>query len=236
MNILDIIVIAIFIFCLINSFFKGMIKELIDIFGFILGIFIFKILYPFISTWFLKSFFYERVQRWVVIDLHLRELFHSIDIDWNNTFNLEILNLPEAIKEQIVKLNNPEMFDVLNATNSREFLTGFIANLVISLICLFFTIVITSFLVNVILKNIRILRKFPKLKKFDKWGGIVFGVFNAIFTIWLFGLVIIILVLFPQFEKLKEILDASIIAKSIFENNYLIQFLLSLVTNILKNF
>ena len=69
MNILDIIIIIIFIVCLKNGYYKGFFREVFDIIRFILGIVIFKFLYPIINSCLLKSTFLTKVTDWVICNL-----------------------------------------------------------------------------------------------------------------------------------------------------------------------
>ncbi|MDE6181923.1 MAG: CvpA family protein [Eubacteriales bacterium] len=234
MNILDILIILVFIGCLVYGYFKGAFKEIFDILGFVLGIILFRIISPFINNWFLQSSFYEKIKEWIVIDLKFSSLFETVDIDLSNPANIEALNVPNFIKEQLVKFNNAEVFASLNANNSSDYITGFIATTIVSLISLFFIILLTSIIISIILRFTKVLSKLPVLSKINKIGGVALGVINGILTLWLLGLIVLILVLFPPFSWLKEMLNNSAIASPVFENNYLIDFLMYLISIVLK--
>lgn len=233
MNILDIVIILVFVGCLVHGYFKGAFQEIFDILGFVLGIILFRLIQPFVNNWFLKSSFYGKIKNWIVIDLNFANLFESVDIDLTNPANIEVLNVPNVIKEQFLKFNNSEFFSSLKAESSADYITGFISTVIVNLISVFFIIILVSIIVSILVRFTKILSKLPKVAKADKIAGVILGGLNGIFTLWLLGVIVILLVLFPQFAWLKDQLNNSAIASPMFENNYLINLLMYLITNIL---
>ncbi len=55
----------------------------------------------------------------------------------------------------------------------------------------------------------------------------------GILFIWFIGIFILILILFPKYEDLNNLIEASKIAKPILKNNYLLDFLLNLLKDII---
>ena len=231
MNILDFILIAIFIACLINGYYKGFFKEVFDIVGFILGIVIFAILYPIMNNWLLKSSFLPKVKDWVIYDLKLAEFTATTQEDI--VAGIQALNAPQIIKDLLIENNNEVFHKMFSANNVVDYISNFVAMIVISLITVFLVVLITSILVTILSKSTNFLSKMPALGKFDKIGGVGLGALNGIFTIWLVGIIILVLSVFPPLAFLKGQLDGFLTGPLI-NDNTLAKLLLNLILGIIS--
>lgn len=231
MNILDFILIAIFIACTVNGYYKGFFKEVFDILGFVLGIVIFTVLYPMINNLLLKSSFLEKVKSWVIYDLKLGEFVATTQEEI--VAGIQNLNTPKIIKELLIENNNEVFYNLFNANTVVDYISNFIAVIVISLITVFVVVLVVSILVTIISKSTNFLSKLPVLGKFDKVGGVGLGVLNGLFTVWLVGMIILVLSVFPQLSFLKGQLDG-FLTEPLINNNALAKGLLNLILGIIK--
>ena len=231
MNILDFVLIAILIACIINGYYKGFFKEVFDIVGFILGIIIFTVLYPIVNNWLLQSSFLEKVKNWVIYDLKLAQFTATTQEEI--VAGIQGLNVPQIIKDLLVENNNEVFHKIFNATSIIDYISNFVAMVVISLITVFFVVLIVSILVTILSKTTNFLSKLPILGKFDKIGGVGLGVLNGLFTIWLVGIIILVLSVFPQFSFLKGQLDGFLTGPLV-NNNTLVKALLNLILGIIS--
>lgn len=234
MNILDSIALTIFIFCLIEGYFKGALQKSFDILGVVLSFILFRIFQPFINSFFFKSSFYEKVKNWILEDLNFSALFETVEVDLANPAQIESLNIPNIIKEQLLKLNNEELFSSINANSPADYIIGFISTIIISIISIVIIMILVYAVINILFKFGKFLTKLPILGKVNKFSGIILGAINGIIILWVLGFIVNIIAFFPSLSWLKDQLNNSKIASPIFENNYLIDLLMYLIVSILK--
>ena len=231
MNVLDFILIAIFIACVINGYFKGFFKEIFDIVGFVIGILLFTLIYPIINKWLLQSSFLGKVKNWVIHDLKLSDFIANTQEDIVS--GIQNLNIPQIIKNLLIENNNEVFYNMFNTNNIVEYISNFIAIIIIGLINVFIVVIIVSILISILSKSTNFLSKLPVLGKFDKIGGVGLGVLNGLFTIWLIGIVILVLSVFPQLSFLKGQLDG-FLTSPLINNNILVKALLNLILGIVS--
>lgn len=231
MNILDFVLIAIFIACVINSYYKGFFKEILGIVSFILSIVFFYILYPIVNNWLLKSIFLKKVKDWVIHDLNLVDFVTTTQEDVIAT--IQTLNVPQIIKDVLIKNNNEVYYKIFNVNSVVEYIANFIAIIIISLITVFVLIVVVSIVMRIVFKKINILCKLPVLGKFDKIGGIIIGIVKGLFTLWIVCIIILILSIFPQLSFLKDQFDG-FLTEPLIRDNILSKLLLKLILGIIS--
>lgn len=231
MNVLDIMLIIILIGCIINGYYKGFFKEVFDIISFILGIITFTIIYPVINKWLLQSPFLQKVKDWVIYDFNLAEFTATTQEDIIQ--GIQNLNLPQMIKNLLIENNNEVFYKIFNVDNTVDYIAKFIAIVIISLVALFIVVILVGIITALAFKSIKSLSKMPYLSKFDKIGGIGCGILNGIFTIWIIGIIILLLSSFPALAFLKEQLDG-FLTGSLINNNILLKALLNLILGIIS--
>lgn len=231
MNVLDILLIAILAGCILNGYFKGFFKELIEMASFVIGLIIFVILYPFIENLLTKSDLYIKIQNSVVSDLNLMQMQTGSTEQIASSINL--LNIPEIFKTFLIQNNTESSYQFFNATNPVEYISNFMSTIIVALVTAFTVILITSIIVSILTRITKFIKFLPLASTFDKIAGIAFGFFNGIFTILLIGIVILVLSIFPRFSFLSEQING-VLAQPLIANNPLFEFLIELILKILE--
>lgn len=231
MHILDFVLIAILIACIVNGYFKGFFKAIFDILGFVIGIVLFMAIYPAINKWLLQSSFLPKVKDWVIYDLKLADFISTTQEDVIS--GIQSLNAPKIIKDLLIDNNNEIFYTIFKVNDPKEYIANFVAMIIISLMTIFLVILIVSIIIAIISRTTNFLSKLPVLGKFDKIGGVALGVINGMFTVWLIGLIVLILSVFPQFSFLKEQLDG-FLTYPLINNNFLIKAILNLIIGIIN--
>lgn len=230
MNLLDYILIIIIAIYIINGYFKGLFKELIDIFGFILGLVIFKIIYPSINSEFLNSNFFLKLKNSIAKTFNLLDL--KIENIEQSSKIIDTLPIPDIIKSILQKHNTTEFYEKFNVNAPIDYIVNFISIILMVLISIFFIVLIVRILIGILGSFLKLLKNFYLFDKLDKIGGIALGIVNGIFTTWLIGIIIIVLSSFPQFIGLKEQLNG-FLAKPLINDNFLVEKLLNLIFRIM---
>lgn len=231
MNVLDFIVIAIFIVCIFSSYYRGFFKEVFKLIAFILGILFFKMLYPIVNNWLLKSIVFEKFKEWVVYNLNIEKLVVTTQEEIVSL--IQSLDIPQIFKELLIKNNNSFYYEMFNVNNAVDYIANFIAIVVISLLTVFLVILIVFILMIILSKKINILSKLPVLGTFDKIGGIVIGIVKGLFIVWVLGIILLVLSIFPQLSFLKEQFDGPL-TELLINNNILIKLLLKSILGIVS--
>lgn len=134
---------------------------------------------------------------------------------------VEHLKLPGFLKHNIIdKLPNPtQLFDINKIMDT---VSGEIAELVISILSLILLYVIVRIgllFLKVVLKGIA---RLPIFKQMDKLGGLAFGAVEGLLTIYVIFAILVLFNASAAFRPFFEALDDSIVAKFLYQNNFII--------------
>lgn len=226
MNTLDFIILLILAYFIISGYFKGLINSLLEIAGFLISILIFRFLYPIISSIILKTIFFEKFK--IFVGGRIQEYGVS------KTSNILIdLGIPEFLREKFTEIMGTGSILNYAFDNAIEYIATIIFNLIIAIITFILVLILVIILMVFITRSLKIISKFPIIRQANKIGGVFIGGFMGILFIWFIGIFILILILFPKYEDLNNLIEASKIAKPILKNNYLLDFLLNLLKDII---
>lgn len=226
MNILDLIVILILAYFIITGYFKGLISSILEIGIFIMSIVIFRILYPLISNLLLNTALYENFKNWFGSKLGEYGISAA-----SNT--LVEFGVPSFLREKIVGFMNSNTILDSFVGNAIDYISTLFFNIIVAIITFIIVIIIVSILGVFMAKYLKLLAKFPIIKQVNKIGGVLIGGFIGILLLWFIGIFILILVLFPKFDSLNDLIETSKIAGPILKNNYLLDLFLQLLKDIL---
>ena len=225
MNILDLIVILILAYFIISGYFKGLLSSILEIGVFIMSIVIFRFLYPIISVLLVNTPIYENFKNWIGTSLS------NYGISASSNVLIEV-GIPEFLSEKITGLFGKNIIDSVFG-NAIEYISNLAFNIVTGIVTFIVVIIIVSILVIFIVKYLKLITKLPVVRQINKIGGVLIGGFMGILFIWFIGIFILILVLFPKYEVLSNLIETSKIAAPLLENNYLLDLFLQLLKDII---
>ncbi len=231
MNILDFILIVIFISCLINGYRKGFFRKLFDLLAFIIGIIIFNFLYPIINSYLIKSNVFKEIKNWVIYDLNLDSF--TAKTQEEIVANIQNLELPNIMKNLLIENNNEVFHKIFKVDNVVDYIANFITTIIINFLASIIVIIVTFIIIKILSKTTSIISNIPVLSTFDKISGLVIGGLIGIVIILALCLILVILSIFPQFAFLKSQFNG-ILTEPIINDNILIKALLNLILGVVK--
>lgn len=226
MNILDIIVILILLAFIIKGYFKGLVSSILEIFGFLIGIFIFKFLYPIFNNLLLNSSLYGKLKDWIILKLNLKDV--NVASELLNNFNL-----PDFMNQQILQITGLDSAVNTTIDNILSYLATVICSIIMGIITILISIILSTIIIKILSDFTKIFTKAPIINKVNKIFGVLLGLFIGLIIIWILGIIMLVLGFFPDFSNLNDLIKSSLIAKPILENNYLLDSLLNLLKNMI---
>ena len=208
--IVDIIILAIFALCLILGYKRGLTGSLIKILSFVVSLVIAFVLFIPVS-----NIIIDNTQIDENLEQSIRELI--IQEESNST---EESKMPEAITDYIIEKVEQAADDAKEsivdstATDVAQTIVKagtWIALFMIARILLIFLRFITS-----------LIAKLPVIKQFDKLGGIIYGLLEALIIVYVI-LAIISFVAPMTNGTLSEAIDSSILGNLMYNNNLLLK-------------
>lgn len=206
--IVDLVILAIFIICIIIGYVRGLTGSLIKILSFVLSIVIAFILFVPISNLIINN---------TQIDDNLEQSIREMII---GNSGAEEQKMPEAItdyiQQQVENASDSAKEAIADNTAHEVALTivkagTWIALFIIARILLIFLRFITS-----------LIAKLPVIKQFDKLGGIIYGVLEGLIIVYV--LLAIISFVAPMINNtLVNAIDESFVGSMMYNNNLLLK-------------
>jgi len=138
---------------------------------------------------------------------------------------IQELPLPAPLRNLIDANNTPEMFNILRATNLEEYVSGFIANMVISVIAMILVFLVGSLIITLIGKTLDIIARPALINFLNCIGGLIAGVGIGIFLSWLCVGIMIVIVSTSANPTVYELLQDSIGVRFFLEGPWILPIL-----------
>jgi uncharacterized membrane protein required for colicin V production len=226
MNGLDILVIAIIGLCIAGGAMKGFVRTVLGLVNFILAIFLTNLLYPHVGR-FLRGFdgLYNSLSTSIAGILGLDAIIES----GANAAQSEIiaaLPLPDAFKETLIANNNPIIHGALGASGISEYISGFLAGIVINVISMIAVFILIFIGLMFLTRLLDIIAKLPILNSLNKLLGAGIGAVWGLLLTWLILAVVVLYFSANTNTDMVNLLETSAIAKPLHESNFMLNSLL----------
>ncbi len=131
--------------------------------------------------------------------------------------------IPSILVEQVKKNNNTAMYDVLGATNIKEYISLYITQMLIGMLALLLTWLVLKIVLAIVIKLLAgIVEHLPIISGFNKQGGLCLGVLKGVLILSIIGLIIPILIEIPIIQNIYSEIQSSYVTKWLYENNLII--------------
>lgn len=233
-NILLIGVIAFLALCVFNGYRKGFLKIALSMVAMIATIIIVGILNPYVSRFLMEhTGLYETIKEGTqefVDDIIDTELNVAISTRTDEVFAIDHLTLPKAIREKLIEDNNSVIYEALGVNGFKDYVSSYLACMILNAISFIGTLLIAGFLVRVVFVMADIIERVPGIKGMNKMVGMVFGFLQGIIIIWVACLVVTAFGATKTGQQILEMIHDSTVLSFIYNNNCLMLW----VGNILK--
>ncbi|PKM54050.1 MAG: hypothetical protein CVV00_09925 [Firmicutes bacterium HGW-Firmicutes-5] len=206
MNTLDIILIAIILFCAIN----GLISPQVS--GLIIN----------------NTSFDQMIGEKTVELLKIENLMGDQDTELEEVIVSGAINLPGNILRFLEKNNTPEINDKLEANGLGDYISGSIATMAVNAFVFLIVFLIVSLLLNAVVIVLDILTRLPIVKSMNKLGGFSVGLVIGILIVWVTTMSLSFIISIQATETLSELIENSIFTKLFYYNNPIQYFIMNL--------
>ncbi|MBO5278740.1 MAG: CvpA family protein [Lachnospiraceae bacterium] len=233
-NMLLIGVAAFMALCIFNGYRKGFLKIALSMAALVGTIMIVSILNPYVSKFLMDNtglyeVLHESTSEFVT-EIFESQIDKEINTRTDEVFAIDHLTLPKAIREKLIEDNNSVIYDALGVSEFEEYISRYLACMILNAISFIGTLVIAGFVVKVIFVMADIIEKVPGIKGMNKLAGMLLGFLQGIIIIWIGCLVVTAFGATKTGQEILSMIQDSVILSFIYNNNCL----LLLVGNILK--
>ena len=131
--------------------------------------------------------------------------------------------MPDILVEQVKNNNNTAMYDLLGATNIKEYISLYVTQMLMGMLALFLTWVVLKIILTTVIKLLSgIIEHLPIISTFNKQGGLCLGIIKGILMLSIVGLIIPILIEIPSIQSIYLEIQSSYLSKWLYENNLVI--------------
>ncbi len=220
MNILLIIVAAIFLIAAVIGYKKGFIRIAASLATTIITIVLVVALAPTASKFIVKTFPIEDMVREKVTILSDGNVSKEEQI----TF-IESTELPEALQQLLLANNNKEIYENLGVATFSDYVAKYLASLIANVVSYIILWIIVSVAVRLLVGALKFIDKIPLVGTVNRVAGAVAGLVHALIIVWSLFL-IITLAYNTEIGKLCfDNITASPILTKLYDNNILMEYL-----------
>ncbi len=227
MNYLDIGVIVIILGLGFISYWRGFVRACLGFLPAIGAITGSYFTYPYLSRFLRGSFIYTKITESVQAKLGLETVLNNGVYSAQSEI-INSLNAPSFIKDALINNNNSVVYDILDVSGIEEYIAGYIANTSINIISVILTFIAFFIVIKLIIRTLDFASELPVLSFFNKSCGFAVGLLEGTFIVWLFGIVLTFFYYNDAFAKFFELLNDSVLALFMYENNYLLFMILKI--------
>ena len=217
--VIDIIIIAIMAACILAGYRKGLIGVAFHLVSFIIAILVALLLHGPISNFIIQNTQIDDK----IEDMIVKNIDPSRFEEGQTNLTKEEQNMPKIVVNYIQEAIQD------NVNNAKNNIEDVIAERIAITIINIATIIILFILVRIILIVINkigdMIAKLPIISQFNKTGGIIYGVIEGLFLIYVLLALCLIITPFIQSTELLSYINTSYIGKMMYNNNILLKFI-----------
>ncbi len=142
---------------------------------------------------------------------------------------IQNLKLPEFLQTALIDNNHIEMKQEIGVSNFYDYISTYLARMIVNAIAFFCTFILLSLLFNVTLLLMNMVMKLPGLNMINRLGGAAFGFAEALLIVWIAFVIIDLVVGTSIGGQLMSQINDSQILTVIYENNVISNFVENLI-------
>lgn len=205
---------------------RGLIGSIFKVASSLIAFLICKLLYPTVATFIRGTFIFEGVKNWAIGSLGIQESVNTYTQAQQYSF-INSLPLPESFRIDMLENNNNVAYSLLGANNLVDYIGSYIANIVVSIGVGLLLFVLVYCAIRVVAGVLDLFSKLPVIRYYNYAGGGIIGIFWGVVIIWLSFSVVTIFIASPVFYQMYEAIQASSLAKFMYDNNILLNLILN---------
>lgn len=208
---IDLIVIAVFAICIFLGYKRGLVQLVLRLCSFVLALVISLVLFKPISNFVINNTEFDENIKNYIIEIS------SSETNTNNVTNTENSNSPEIFVKYIN--SSIEKATAEAKDNAIEYVADYVSKNIVSIIVLLILFIILR-IVLIFIKIISdAITELPIIKQFNKSGGLIYGLIEALLIIYIAFAIIALLIKNPTLE---QSINSTYIASMLYNNNLIL--------------
>ncbi|MDO5425168.1 MAG: CvpA family protein [Eubacteriales bacterium] len=224
-NLLTVIVLLIILLDAVRGYRRGFIKTLTSMVFLIL-----TLVLVYFTTPYVRDFLKEHTEVYTYVEERCEALVGSAgeerlsDTTAQEQY-IESLKLPEFLKEQLIENNNQENYAAMAVDSFLEYLAGFLANVILTILVYVVTFLLVRIVLSVAVFALSALAELPVLHSLNRILGFVLGAAQGVVFVWLVFLVLTMLTGFEGGRKLLNMIYESDVLCYLYDTNIFLRLL-----------
>ena len=225
--ILDILALVLVVGTAVQAYRKGFVRAALNFLPMVAALAATRFLTPTVSELLRKTPFFDALTNTVGNGLHLENAIGDTAMQ-TQTDIIQSMHLPDFLKESLVENNNPVIYHLLDVVSLQSYIAGFLANICINIISVLLVFVVVWLAVKFVLKALNLISKLPVLNFFNRACGFLVGLLKGLCVAWLICFVLTFFQCNSAFDFFFDALNLTHVALSLYENNILMYFILTI--------
>lgn len=225
-------------FQILNGYHKGFIRIALSMVALIITIVAVSVLSPYVSKFLSENTeLYNKVQEKAeaLIVEGLEEQADNILVSEleNREKQIEIISklpIPKTLRDSMGENNNSEIYQLLGVNSFSEYLSSYLAYIILNAIAFAATFVVVGFLIQCVVFMADLLSKLPIINGINKFAGILIGLAKGIVVLWILCLFVTAFVGTGVGSLVLAMIEDSLLLSFIYNHNYLLE----IITNLVK--
>ena len=227
MNSLDIFVLAVIGICVVVGYFRGFVKTCFSFVPSVVSLLLTNKIYPVFSKFLRTTPVYGYIENGVAKALNLESMTSAISAQSNDYINS--LSIPDFLKESLISNNNPVVYGILDATGINEYISGYVANMILNILSMIVVAVGLIVIFKLVLILLDVVTKLPVIHGINSVGGLIVGLLEGVLIVWVVFVVAVLFVSGDSLTWFYESLENSKIALALFNGNILLKMILRII-------
>ena len=227
--VLDGIVLAVILGCAVAAWRKGFIRAAFGFLPMLAALIGTNFFSPYVSRFLRGTPVFGSLADSIKESMGLDEMIRGNAMQ-TQTEIIEGMKLPSFLKDALLENKNPVIYQLLDVEKLQDYIAGYLANTCINILSIILAFLLIYIGVTIILNALHLFSKLPVLSFFNHFMGFLVGGTKGVFFVWLGFAVLTFFQCRMNLEGIFTAMDATFIAKILYENNILQDLILTIFT------
>lgn len=232
MNLMFLASLALALICMLVGYRRGLVKSILGTLGVIGAIILSNVLNPYVSEFMAEhTAIRESVRAKIVTAVGMDERDVPLTVNDRESY-LEGVDIPEIIKKCIRNNHAGKSGNGLEITDFSDYVIDYLTDMVMKGIAYALTFAITLLIILIVFAMSEIMSGIPIVNGINRFGGLLFGLAQALFIIWVSMLLITFMSAFSWASQMMNLIDESRAMSFIYEKNIFLKIVVDILENI----
>lgn len=139
---------------------------------------------------------------------------------------IDRLPLPDMLKELLQENNNEEGYKNLDVSTFRDYVIHFVATVILNVVSFLAAVILVQIFLWAVIAALDILAHIPVISFVNRLAGLLLGLLQALFFIWIFFLILSMVSATEIGDQLMRMVQESVYLKALYDSNLFLQIVL----------